>query len=61
MTTYRTPEGSEYDEYTKFARNTVPCGITWVPLEVAHNRVRFYDLSQLREENASLRARSPRT
>lgn len=47
MKTYRTPEG-EYPEYTKFARAHTTF-VTWIPLLVAENRVRFYALSNLVE------------
>lgn len=44
---YKTPDGHEYPEYTKFAR--WHGFITWIPLLVGENRVRFFALSNLRE------------
>lgn len=49
MTTYRTPDGQELEEYTKFPRQNTPCGIVWVPLKVSATHIKSYDLSQLRE------------
>lgn len=49
MTTYRIPDGHEYEEYTKFARYHAPCGIDWIPLQISDKQVKSFDLSQLVE------------
>jgi hypothetical protein len=48
MTTFHTPDG-EYPEYTRFPRQSTPCGIVWVSLEVEPNRVRKYALCNITE------------
>lgn len=45
---YRTPDKQEYPEYTKFSHYQSPL-ITWIPLLVSENRVKYFDLSQLSE------------
>jgi hypothetical protein len=47
MSTFRTPDG-EFPEYT-FPRQSTPCGVEWVSLEVAPNRVRKYALCNIVE------------
>lgn len=48
MTTYRTKDGQEYELYTKFSHYQSPY-ITWIPLLVSENRVKYFDQSQLVE------------
>jgi hypothetical protein len=48
MTTYRTRDGAEYPRYEKFTIKWVAT-LFWVPLEIAPNRVRYFESSQLTE------------
>ena len=54
MTTYnvldtRRNNVGTYPRYPAFASYRAPCGITWIPLLVSENRVRFFALSTLEE------------
>jgi hypothetical protein len=48
MTTYRTRDGAEYPRYEKFPHHYAGT-LTWLPLLIAPNRVRFFEASQLTE------------
>lgn len=45
---YRTKDGQEYERYTKFSHYQSPL-ITWIPLLVSENRVKYFDQSHLVE------------
>lgn len=45
---YKTLEGNIYPVYTKISHYQSPL-ITWIPLLIGENRVRFFALSNLRE------------
>lgn len=48
MTTYKTKDGIEYQRYEKFTTKSIAT-LTWIPLLVGENRVRYFESSQLVE------------
>jgi hypothetical protein len=50
MTTYRTRDGQELERYEKFTNYiAATADVTWIPLLVSKNRVRYFESSQLVE------------
>lgn len=50
MTTYRTKDGDTYQRYDKFTNYiAVTADVTWIPLLIGENRVRYFESSQLVE------------
>ena len=50
MTIYRTRDNQEFERYDKFTNYTaVTADVTWIPLLVSKNRVRYFESSQLVE------------
>jgi len=50
MTTYKTKDGDTYERYDKFTNYiAATADVTWIPLLVGENRVRYFESSQLVE------------
>ncbi len=48
MTTYRTRDNQQFERYEKFTIKRISA-LTWIPLLVGENRVRYFESSQLVE------------
>jgi hypothetical protein len=48
MTTYRTKDHQQFERYEKFTIKSIAT-LTWIPLLIGENRVRYFEASQLTE------------